>query len=204
MSLNNKRGFSLVELMIVVAIIGILAAIAIPNFIRFQSKARQAEARASLSAIYAAEKAFLAEWQQFYGDFLEIGYRPEGGFRYEHGFGAAGVNSPISYTGAIGANMAAVAINTNAGGTACGGSMLPAGFANMCGVDRTYNAGASMLPAIAGAAVVAAGAFTALAVGNIDSDATFDAWSINQDKMIAGPGNAQAAPVVINGGDLDL
>ena len=102
MKLKSVRGFSLVELMIVVAIIGILAAIAIPNFTRFQTKSRQSEARADLSAIYAAQKAFAAEWQQFYGDFIETGYVPEGSFRYEHGFLAAGaINSPTNYTTTI-------------------------------------------------------------------------------------------------------
>ena len=47
----RKRGFTLIELMIVVAIIGILAAIAIPNFIKFQAKSKQSEAKTNLKAI---------------------------------------------------------------------------------------------------------------------------------------------------------
>jgi len=55
------RGFTLIELMIVVAIIGILAAIAIPNFMRFQARARQSEAKANLKAIFTAVKSDWAE-----------------------------------------------------------------------------------------------------------------------------------------------
>lgn len=213
MNLRSARGFSLVELMIVVAIIGILAAIAIPNFQRFQAKSRQAEARANLSAIYAAQKAFNAEWQQFFGDLVETGYRPEGAFRYEHGFNMSTVTSPNNYTGLLGASMAAVNLSTVTGAAAAPSSLcvadllaanIAASAAGMCGVDRTYNGGASMLPALAAAAdVAAANDFFALAVGNIDDDAGVDVWGIDENKAISGPGNAQADPVVANGGDLD-
>jgi prepilin-type N-terminal cleavage/methylation domain-containing protein len=77
----KKNGFSLIELMIVVAIITFLAMIAMPSFSRFLAKAKRAEAYVNLSAIYAAEKAYWAE----HGTYTtalngedSIGWQPEG------------------------------------------------------------------------------------------------------------------------------
>jgi type IV pilus assembly protein PilA len=57
----QSKGFTLIELMIVVAIIGILAAIAIPNYLNYQMKAKTSEAKSNLGAITTAETAFAAE-----------------------------------------------------------------------------------------------------------------------------------------------
>ena len=59
--LKGQKGFTLIELMIVVAIIGILAAIAIPNFLTYQLKSRQSEAKVNLGAIKTSLIAFQAE-----------------------------------------------------------------------------------------------------------------------------------------------
>ena len=66
-NVRNQKGFTLIELMIVVAIIGILAAVAIPNFLRYQSKSKQSEARVLLSGLYTSQISFFAE-ENGYGD----------------------------------------------------------------------------------------------------------------------------------------
>src|SRR5687767_2600522 len=59
------KGFTLIELMIVVAIIGILAAIAIPNFVKFQCRSKQSEAKGNLKALYVAQESYRAEFDSY-------------------------------------------------------------------------------------------------------------------------------------------
>ncbi len=72
-ALRKQEGFTLIELMIVVAIIGILAAIAIPNFLTYQMKSRQSEAKTNLQAIKTSEIAFQAERGCYLGVAVEAG-----------------------------------------------------------------------------------------------------------------------------------
>ncbi|RZA25227.1 MAG: type II secretion system protein [Proteobacteria bacterium] len=55
---NKQSGFSLVELMIVVGIIGVLATLALPRFKQFQSKAKMAEAMNVLQHLYTLEQSY--------------------------------------------------------------------------------------------------------------------------------------------------
>ena len=100
----GKAGFSLIELMVVVAIMAFLAMIAVPNFMRFLAKAKRAEAYMNLNSIYAAEKAYFAENGSYSPTLCGqggIGWKPEGyngggkneKFYYTYGFsGAEGTN----------------------------------------------------------------------------------------------------------------
>ena len=109
-TLRNRKGFTLIELMIVVAIIGILAAIAIPNFLRFQLKSKTSEGKVSLAAIRTAEESYLAEfgsyvsapdapvaaplptkqaWPAAPAGFSTIGWGPEGAVFFQYAITAA-------------------------------------------------------------------------------------------------------------------
>ena len=129
MKLNNK-GFSLVELMVVVAIIGILAAVAVPSINKYMAKARQSEAKTNLGSLYTAEKAFAAEYTLYHSAFQSVGFSPEGRMRYDIGFSAAGANAgvPQGYIIPPGVNAALI-------GTAAYCTAIPANCTILVGAD---------------------------------------------------------------------
>ena len=90
MARTREAGFSLIELMISLVIIGVLATIAIPMFLGYRVRASQAEAKANLSALKVAQSAHYAESNGFTDDLSLLAWRPEGSPRYLYGFTSDG------------------------------------------------------------------------------------------------------------------
>ncbi|MBI3805484.1 MAG: prepilin-type N-terminal cleavage/methylation domain-containing protein [Nitrospirae bacterium] len=83
--MKNQKGFTLIELMIVVAIVGILASIAIPSMLNYQARSQQAEARANLDAIFTGMMIYSTEHTGYAGaTLIEIGFATEGTRRYSY------------------------------------------------------------------------------------------------------------------------
>ena len=178
--IRRSEGFTLIELMIVVAIIGILAAIAIPNFLKFQCKAKQSEAKTNLAGIFTAEKAFFGEYNTYSTDLVSVNWQPDGSPLYIYGFvtaSAAGLGSQISgYADARQDTMNASVI----------GSPTRYNTVKTRDLLGNYFATAS-LPASAASGQT----FTAGASGDVDTDpagvaapSIWDRWTIDSQKAL--------------------
>ena len=84
--IKNENGFTLLELIIVVLIVGIVSAIAIPTFMGFQSSSRQAEVKANLGSLGSTAEAYFAEHESYVTPINLLGWEVNGLARYDYAY----------------------------------------------------------------------------------------------------------------------
>ena len=89
----QKKGFSLVELLTTMSIVGTLSVVGIKSYQAQTNKARSAEAKHSLSYVFTAEESFKDIWSTYHENLAAIGAVPSGAYHYDVGFGISAVLS---------------------------------------------------------------------------------------------------------------
>jgi len=187
-----SKGFTLIELMIVVAIIGVLAAIAIPNFIKFQARSKQSEAKANLKAIFTAQKAYFAENDKYSSEMGRIGFSPERGNRYAYRLSTTCNKTESRATNAA-AEPAADCIGMDRSRYG-GNDDIPKAVATPGAVS--YVNPRAPLNTTAGIEILGSASiseFAADAIGNIDNDPEVDWWFIASAQSTVGTGTCNEA-----------
>ena len=185
------KGFTLIELMIVVAIIGILAALAIPNFIRFQARSKQSEVKANLKSMFTAERSYYQEHDTYSSCIRTIGFTPERANRYHYA-----VNTSVRADEACGttearATAAGVTANTDGAILAdsfkygvvatagANGAVPTATYVPTVPFGTTIVVQANLVGVVPIAGADPNGSFGMAAHGNVDSDLQLDIWYVS-------------------------
>jgi len=191
MTKRLKKGFTLIELMIVVAIIGILAAIAIPNFIRFQARSKQSEVKTNLKALFTGQKSRFGEKDRYAVTLGEVGFAPERGNRYYYDLGldmggacpAAQLEPRIAATVAPAGTLCGVEADSYRYGAEFQTAMLVDLIGATMADWETAVTGNANLPAnfigVDDLAQCPMCDWSAHAVGNIDNDVGDDEWWVS-------------------------
>ena len=193
--IKDSQGFTLVELMVVVGIIGILATIAIPNFRKYQAKSKTTEAKIQLSSVYTTMESLLLEYDTYATCLSVAGYNPSPD--YSGRFYAVGFDDKDAGTETAASNngLASCTGSTECTGDSCTASHYffqaeksAAGFTGGSGStgnkieDGDILAAASLTATNVGATT---STFQAVAGGAISGGGTVDTWSMDQTKKMS-------------------
>ena len=187
----SRKGFTLVELMIVVAVIGVLAALAIPNYIRFQARSKQAEVKGNLKGAFTTERAYYQEHNTYTSCTKKVGFAPERGNRYRYTFNATTRVDETCNTSESRATAAGVSLptdgdiladsfkyGTGAGITAANAAMPAPTYAPVVPAGTTLTVQNDLVGVVPNVAD-GSGSFGVAAHGDIDNDVQLDLWYVS-------------------------
>jgi type IV pilus assembly protein PilA len=120
MVLKKQDGFTLVELMVVVAVVGLLSSVAIPNFKKYQAKAKISEAKLQLASAYTAEQSFMASYSMYATCLFYMGYTPiveKPSRYYTIGFNLAAALDASTYASAVNSGLLAAGCSSTLAAT---------------------------------------------------------------------------------------
>ncbi len=151
----TKKGFTLIELMIVIAIIAFLAAIGIPQLLQYKARAYQAEVAMNLASLHTAQQAHFAQHGRYstkLGGEQGLGWKPAG-----YSSNAANTNCYYTY-----------------------GFNIPDGQEGVSHFTGKLNAPKEAL----GQATVTEQGFIAAAAADLSGKGNFDVWTIDENRTI--------------------
>jgi type IV pilus assembly protein PilA len=175
---QKKSGISTIVIVVIVVVlacpcvVGILAAIAVPNFIKFQSKSKQSEVKANLKAAYLAQKTYFGIEGKYSDDVGEVAFSPGPGNRYLYAFAADGELARAGELDGKGKTGFEVDSTRQPASNESLEQGVPQAVWDEVGLQGTCPTDCSI---------------TIVAAGNVDNDDTVDVWTVStKDRVIDG------------------
>lgn len=166
--------------MIVVAIIGILAALAIPNFIKFQARAKQSEAKTTLRGLSTAQTNYFSESDRYAANLSDVNFQIERGNRYAY-YSAL---TPTTWQVRSGPSVVATAdyqgveVDTY---RILGALPQPARPASVAAFTVVYSGATG--PTDTGVVTGSSGGYIFEARGTVDNDDAIDTWLVSSGSI---------------------